>query len=379
MSVFDRVIDRRATISSKWEKYAGQDVIPMWVADMDFAAPQPVLQAIQERLAHPVLGYNARPLPTIDVIQHWLSSHYRWSVDAEAILLSPGVVPALNQAVRAFVRPGRAVAVAVPTYPPFLQAPLNMSRDVQRLTMTAANDWTFPIDQLKAVLSGDHNIDLLMLSHPMNPVGKVLDRPMLEEIARVCEQANVVICSDEIHCDLLLDGRRHTPLASISAEAAARTVTFQAASKTFNLAGLGCAYAVIENPTLRETFEQAGAGIMAHVNTLGFVATQAALSECESWRLELLDYLAENRDRVCEVVERLAGLSIQRPQATYLAWIDVRELALDNPHDFFADYGLGIAAGEEYEGPGYIRLNFGCPRSTLEEGLARLVRAVDSL
>jgi cystathionine beta-lyase len=237
----------------------------------------------------------------------------------------------------------------------------------------------FPIDQLKAALSGDHNIDLLMLSHPMNPVGKVLDRPMLEEIARVCEQANVVICSDEIHCDLLLDARRHTPLASISAEAAARTVTFQAASKTFNLAGLGCAFAVIENPTLRETFEQAGAGIMAHVNTLGFVATQAALSECESWRLELLDYLAENRDRVCEVVERLAGLSIQRPQATYLAWIDVRELALDNPHDFFADYGLGIAAGEEYEGPGYIRLNFGCPRSTLEEGLARLVRAVDSL
>ncbi|MGA1104222.1 MAG: aminotransferase class I/II-fold pyridoxal phosphate-dependent enzyme, partial [Pseudomonadales bacterium] len=159
----------------------------------------------------------------------------------------------------------------------------------------------------------------------------------------------------------------------------ARTVTFQAASKTFNLAGLGCAFAVIENPTLRETFEQAGAGIMAHVNTLGFVATQAALSECESWRLELLDYLAENRDRVCEVVERLAGLSIQRPEATYLAWIDVRELALDNPHDFFAEYGLGIAAGEEYEGPGYIRLNFGCPRSTLEEGLARLVRAVDSL
>lgn len=379
MSIFDQVIDRRSTLSSKWEKYAGQDVIPMWVADMDFAAPPPVLRAMSARLKHPVLGYNDRPYPTIEAIAEWLSSHYGWQVEPDSIALSPGVVPALNQAIRAFVRPGRAVAVAVPTYPPFLRAPLNMEREIKRLTMSATDDWAFPIEQLEAELRGPHNIDLLMLSHPMNPVGKVIDRPMLEQIALLCEQHDVLICSDEIHCDVLFDSRIHTPMASISAAAAARTITFQAASKTFNLAGLGCAYAIIENESLRERFDQAGQGIMAHVNTLGFVATQAALSECEPWRRELLEYLSSNRDRVFEVVEELPGVSMQRPEATYLAWIDVHPLSLTDPHSFFVEHGLGIAAGEEYEGPGYIRLNFGCSKSTLEEGLSRLARAVETL
>ena len=216
MNAFDEVINRTATDSSKWDKYADQDVIPMWVADMDFAAPSPVLDAIRSRLEHPVLGYNSRPQAVIRAIQSWLTRQYGWQVAEESVLLSPGVVPALNQAVRAFVRPGRSVAVAVPTYPPFLQAPLNMDRAVTRLPMTPETGWSFPLDALRKSLEGEHSIDMLMLSHPMNPVGRVIDRATLEAIAALCVAHDVIICSDEIHCDLLLDGRQHTPLPPLA-------------------------------------------------------------------------------------------------------------------------------------------------------------------
>ena len=378
MNAFDEVINRTATDSSKWDKYANQDVIPMWVADMDFAAPSPVLDAIRSRLEHPVLGYNSRPQSVICAIQSWLTRRYGWQVAEESILLSPGVVPALNQAVRAFVRPGRSVAVAIPTYPPFLQAPLNMDRAVTRLSMTPENGWSFPLDAFRKALEGEHSIDMLMLSHPMNPVGRVIDRATLEAIAALCVAHDVVICSDEIHCDLLLDGRQHTPLASISAEAAARTVTFQAASKTFNLAGLGCAYVVAENESIRDQFEQAGAGIMSHVNTLGFVATEAALTHGATWHAELIDYLRQNRDLVAQAVADLPWVHMRAPEATYLAWIDIRELELEDAHAFFTEHGVGIAAGEEYEGPGFVRLNYGCPQSVLVEGLSRMSKAIRS-
>jgi cystathionine beta-lyase len=216
------------------------------------------------------------------------------------------------------------------------------------------------------------------LCHPMNPVGRVIPPTVLAEILEICLAHNIVICSDEIHCELLLDGRVHTPMASLSPLAANQTITLQAASKTFNLAGLGCAVAIAQNPALMAQFKAGGAGIMAHVNTLGYVATEAAWSECDAWHESLLRYLAANRDLLIQQVAEMPGVSVGLTEATYLGWLNVTELDLTDPKGFFESAGVGLSEGAQFSGDGYIRLNFGCPRRVLEMGLARMRKACDA-
>lgn len=375
---FDTVINREGTWSSKWEKYRDQDVLPMWVADMDFAAPDAVTQALRARLEHPIYGYTVVPDALRTVIQNRLRKRYGWSVLPSDLELVPGVVPAINQVIRGVVRPGGAVVTAVPVYQPFLQAPEYMARQLFTLEMTEATHWDFPLAEFRALAEARPEIELLLLCHPMNPVGRVIPLAVLTEILEICLAHNIVICSDEIHCELLLDGRVHTPMASISALARDQTITLQAASKTFNLAGLGCAVVIAQNPALMAQFKAGGAGIMAHVNTLGYVATQAAWSECDAWHEALLRYLAANRDLLTRHVAEMPGVSVGVIEATYLAWLNVTELGLTDPQGFFESAGVGLSDGAQFSGNGYLRLNFGCPRLMLETGLDRMRKACDA-
>ncbi|MEZ7965374.1 MAG: PatB family C-S lyase [Pseudomonadales bacterium] len=371
-SDFDTLINREGTWSSKWDKYKDKDVIPMWVADMDFAAPEAVTQALHARVTHPIYGYTVVPDSLIEVIQRRLKTHYGWAVRPDDLALVPGVVPAINQVIRGVVSPSGAVVTAVPVYQPFLEAPGYMDRKLFTLAMTEKDGWAFPVEAFRALAEDRPEIELLLLCHPMNPVGRVLEATVLAKILEICLAHNIVICSDEIHCDLLLDGRVHAPMASISPLAAEQTITLQAASKTFNLAGLGCALVVAQNAALMAKFKAGGAGIMAHVNTLGYVATEAAWSVCDAWHESLLEYLTSNRDYLRLRIADIPGVSIGVTEATYLAWLNVTELALIDPQGFFELAGVGLSAGTQFGADGYMRLNFGCSRRVLETGLDRI-------
>jgi cystathionine beta-lyase len=221
---------------------------------------------------------------------------------------------------------------------------------------------------------------LFLLCSPHNPVGRVFSREELTTLAQICEKHDIIICSDEIHCDLILDPEKsHIPTASLSPSIAERTITLMSASKTFNIPGLGCAFAVIPDRALRKRFLGAMAGIVPHVNVLGYVATLAAFRDCADWHAALLDYLRANRDFVADAVSQMPNLTMAPPEATYLAWIDVRATGIENPIEFFEAGGIGMQDGADFDGPGFVRLNFGCPRKTLEEALQRMATALESL
>ena len=382
---FDKIIDRRGGDSLKWNRYAGRDVLPMWVADMDFAAPPAVLSALQERLGHGVFGYgDVRPAVDDAVVEH-LAREYGWAIEPAWLVWLPGLVSGLNVACRAVGRPGDAVFTATPIYPPFLSAPLNsgrrlLSAPLQLRETAGGQRWRWDFAATAAAL--DPGTRLLLLSHPHNPVGRAWDDDELDELEALAQRHDLVVCSDEIHCGLLLEpGRRHRPYASLGAEASRRSITLMAPSKTFNVPGLGAAFAVIPDAALRSAFRASMQGIVPHVNLLGLVATEAAFREGGAWHAALLAYLAGNRARVEAFVAGYPELAMAPVEATYLAWIDARKLAtrLADPQRHFEAAGVGLSAGEAFGGAAYrefVRLNFGCPRATLEEALTRLGRSL---
>jgi cystathionine beta-lyase len=374
---FDAAVDRRGTASVKWDKYRNKDVIPLWVADMDFVSPPAVLKALQQRVAHGVFGYSQASDALVETLCKALFNRYGWQVQPEWIIWLPGVVTGLNVACRAVGRDHDAVMTTVPVYPPFLSAPGFSGRRLIKVPLKKnAASWGIDFDQLQAAITGQTR--LFILCHPHNPVGRVYGRRDLERLLDICIRNDIVICSDEIHCDLILDpAKTHLPLAGLSPEAAKRTITLMAPSKTYNLPGLGCSFAVISDQDLRRQFKRAMAGIVPHVNTMGLVAAQAAYRDGGHWHAALLDYLRGNRDRVAAFVEQQPGLSMTSVEATYLAWIDVRDLGLDKPVEFFEKAGVGLSDGADFDGPGFVRLNFGCPRSLLDKALERMKRAVE--
>ena len=386
---FDHVIDRRGGDASKWNRYAGRDVLPLWVADMDFAAPSAVIEALQRRVAHVVFGYG-EVLPTVNaaVIEH-LSHAYGWMVEPSWIVWLPGLVSGLNVACRAVGKPGEAVFTATPIYPPFLSAPVNSGRRLitapLRLEDPAPDErpqWRWDFAATEAALAADTR--LFLLCHPHNPVGRAWQDDELAQVAALAERHDLVVCSDEIHCGLLLEpGRRHRPYAMLGAEASRRSITLMAPSKTFNIPGLGAAFAVIPDPGLRRAFHAAMAGIVPHINVLGLVATEAAYRHGGDWHAALLDYLRGNRVRIEAVLAELPELAMAPVEATYLAWIDAYRLAarVGDVQGYFEAAGIGLSAGEAYGGRNYrnfVRLNFGCPRATLDQALDRLTRAVSA-
>lgn len=375
---FDTVIDRRNTGSTKWSAFPA-DVHPMWVADMDFAAPPEVIETLQRRVAHGVFGYAVPRAELRAVIVADMKARYDWTIQPEDIVFLPGVVPGFNMALKALLAPGDGVVVNPPVYPPILAAAAHW--DMRRLDVPLQRQnggWAFDEAAFDAAL-GDAKAYLFC--NPHNPVGKVFSRAELEAIAAACLKRDVVILSDEIHCDLLFDGRKHIPIASLAPEIADRTITLMAASKTYNIAGLKCAFAIIPNKAIRAKLETARLGMVDSINPLGLEATLSAIRDGGPWLKALNAYLQANRDHlVAEVARRLPGVTMTVPEGTYLAWLDCSALGLDGTaQSFFLKKGkVAFNAGESFgaDWGHYVRLNFGCPRALLDDGLDRMAAAL---
>ncbi|MDH5298415.1 MAG: PatB family C-S lyase, partial [Desulfobulbaceae bacterium] len=299
---FDTPMDRRHTASLKWDRYQGRDILPLWVADMDFAAPPPVVEALRRRVDHGVFGYTLPPAELTGTVVAMLAERYHWRIEADWLVWLPGLVTGLNVACRAVGEEGDGVVTLTPVYPPFLSAPVQSGRELLTVPLAAeGNHWTMDLQRLAATLTP--RTRLFLLCSPHNPVGRLFHREELQALADLCLCHDLIVCADEIHCDLILaPGRSHIPLATLSPEMAARTITLMAPSKTFNLPGLGCAFAVIADRALRARFRHAMAGIVPHVNTLGYTAALAAYRHGNEWLAELLHYLRINRDLVAEAV-----------------------------------------------------------------------------
>ncbi len=379
---FDQIIDRRQTESVKWRRY-DEDVLPLWVADMDFAVPESVTRALARRVAHPIFGYEQPPGGLAAVIQERLARLYGWRVELDDILFLPGVVSGFNLACRAVAAPGDEILVESPVYPPMLAAAENNGCTSRVVPLVKGRlRYGHDFDAFEQAVTG--RASLFLLCNPHNPVGRVFERPELECLAELCLRHDVVICSDEIHCDFIYRGQRHVPIASLAPEVGARTITLLAPSKTFNIPGLSCSVAVIQNPDLRARIKRTSAGLLPHVNVLGYTAALAAYRDGQAWLDALLDYLEANRDYVCDyVAAHMPGLTCQRPEGTFLAWLDCREAALPGgPHQFFLERARvalndGVLFGPG--GEGFVRLNFGCPRATLTEALERMQNALRDL
>jgi cysteine-S-conjugate beta-lyase len=380
---FDTPIDRGPTSSSKWNRYAGRDVIPLWVADMDFRCAPVIVEALRERVEHGVFGYTDVPADLAPTIASALQRDYGWHIEPDWLIWLPSLVVGLNVVSRAFAGEGDDLLTAVPIYPPFLSAPQNGGRNAVRVPleevpgMGAAQParWEWDFDALER--SVGPRTKALLLCSPHNPTGRVWSRPELAQLADFARRHDLIVVSDEIHCGLVLDqDKHHVPFATLSNDAASRTVTLMSASKTFNTPTLGCAFAIASNPELRARLKRTMAGIVHHVGGLGFVATLAAYRDGRPWQLAVLEYLRHNRDLVESALAGMPPLRSWHVEATYLAWIDARGLQVSNPLKFFEDAGVGLYDGALFGTPGYLRLNFACPRTVLQEALRRMQRAI---
>ena len=382
---FDETPERRGSWSTKWDRYREgedyRDVLPFWVADMEFRAPEPVLEALHERLAHGVFGYTRVPDTLVEATLGFLDACYGWQVEADWLVWLPGVVPGLNLACSAVGEPGDGIVTAAPVYYPFLSAPENGEREKieTRLVLEGAR-WVMDFDEIEDRLRP--RTRMFMLCNPQNPTGRVYTRGELEALADIAERHDLVILSDEIHAGLLLDpARTHLPVATLSPEIAARTITLMAATKTYNMPGLSCAFAVIPDAALRRDFRRAGRGLLAGVGPLGYAATEAALRHGEPWRQRLLSILRRNEAILRGATATWDGIEMAPAEATCLAWIDTRGAGLEDPHAFFEAAGVGLSPGPQFggasrAGDGFVRFNFGCSRPMLEEGIRRMRAAL---
>ncbi|HEY7239186.1 MAG TPA: PatB family C-S lyase [Burkholderiales bacterium] len=369
---FDAPVDRAGTWSTRWERYAGRDVIPLWVADSDFRAPPAVLEALSSRVAHGVFGYTTPPPALTEAICERLERRYAWRVEPSWVVYLSGVVPGLHLAARKLVAPEGHVLVPRPVYQHLKRAPELAPRRFTEVPLVLERGrWVFDPQDLRK------DADLFFLCNPQNPGGTVFRRPELERLAEASGRA--IIVSDEIHCDLVLEqDLRHVPIASLSPEVSRRTVTLMSASKTFNFPAAGCAWAVIEDERLRRAF---AADIAAHVlhspSVFGYESTLAAFRGGDAWLGAQLDYLRGNRDLV-ERAMASSGLAMAHVEATYLAWIDASSLGPGDAGHFFLEAGVALSPGPQFGGGAdFVRLNFATQRARLAEALARMRAAVE--
>ena len=383
---FDLPYERRGTDSEKWKAF-GNEVLPLWLADMDFPAPPAVLEALHERVAHGIFGYGGVTAELSEAICHRLWEYYHWTVTPDQLLFLPGLVSGLNISCRAVCPPGAGVLVQTPIYPPFLSAPVNqgLHLNIAELFMTRSKQWLhYSIDYNAFEAAIQSHTRLFMLCNPHNPVGRCYTREELINLAEICTRNDLIICADEIHCDLLLENSSHLPIASLSPEIAKRCITLMAPSKTFNIAGLYCGFAIIQNPSLRKRYQLAAQGIVPEVNLLGFTAALAAYKNGETWHKELMVYLNGNRNFFTDYVqEHLPMLSTTIPEGTFLAWLDCSATGIiGNQHEFFLNHAkVALNDGQRFGqgGNDFVRLNFGCSRSTLTQALMQMKFALATL
>lgn len=377
---FEQCPDRRFSDSVKWTLY-GADVLPLWVADMDVKAPVAVLQALQDRLAHGVFGYGQEPKQLSELICVRLEQEFRWSIEPDDITFVPGVMPGANLACMVTTQPGDAVVVQTPVYPPLRRMPAELDR--RRIEVEFVKDPTgrslLSWDDLSRALADTAR--LFVLCNPQNPTGRAFERRELEKIAEQCLRHNAYICSDEIHADLVHVGHQHIPIASLGPEIAERTITLMAPSKTFNLAGLGCAFAVIQNRELRTKFRKARGSLVPHVDILAYVAAIAAYQSGSAWLERVRHNLLNNRHVLTEFVRtQLPGIEMAAPEGTYLGWLDCADAHLPRrPFEFFLnDAKVALNDGGLFgrSSSNHVRLNFGCSKATLLDALGRMREAL---
>jgi len=379
-SPFDRIIDRRSSESNKWHRF-DPDVLPMWVADMDFTSPQPVIDALRERVEHGVYGYGQESEELRRVIVERVARLYDWTIQPDDVMFLPNVAVSFNLASHALTSPGDKMLMQPPIYFPLLRVPENVGIEGELCPLVQEPSGRYAIDfeALEAAIS--KQTKLFILCNPHNPVGRVYSREELERIAEICLRHDVAICSDEIHADFIYSGNTHVPIASLSPEVAQNTVTILSSNKTFNLAGISCAVVIVPNATIRERMMASERGLIPHVGIMGFTAALAAYEHGDPWLRELLAYLEENRNYVDRyVAENLPGMRSTPIEGTFLSWLDCRDLDLDeSPSEFFlreARVAMNEGAMFGQGGETFVRFNFGCPRATVIEGLERIKRAI---
>ena len=375
---FDAPVDRSDTWSSRWERYRGRDVIPLWVADTDFRAPPSVLRAFAERVEHGVFGYSNVPDELRSAIVERLQRLYGWVVHPGWIVFLPGVVPGLHLAARHLVPGDGHALVPTPIYHHFKRAVELAPRAHTDVPLALSGGrWVFDEEALRAALRP--NTRLLYLCNPQNPGGTIFTRAELGRLADIALRHDLVVCSDEIHADILLDrGKRHVPIASLGPEVSRRSVTLMSPNKTFNFPAAGCAFAIIEDAKLRRAFSVDHHATVHDPSVFGYIGALAAYRDEDGWLAAQLAYLAENRDLVEREVGSMPELAMAHVEATYLAWIDASALGVKDPHAHFLEHGLALSPGAQFGAPSFVRLNFGTQRSRLVEALARLRRAVQA-
>lgn len=385
----DHVPDRRPTDSVKWNQY-DLDVLPLWVADMDYPVAEPVLHVLRNRIDHGIFGYpDVHPKPTTvsdlqQVLVDRMQRLYNWQVAPDELLLLPGVIVGLNLTCNALATPGGGVLIQTPVYPPFFQTGRNAGMALQETSLLRQPDGRYEIDWDAFEAGLTDRTRVFILCNPHNPVGRVFHKDELERMAEICLKRGVVICSDEIHCDLVFKGQKHLPIASLDKEIAQNTVTLMSPTKTFNIAGLQCSFAIVQNKELRQKLVQSMKGLVMWVNLIGLTATLAAYRDGQEWLDQVLEYLEGNRDYLFDYVkEQLPGLEMVKPEGTYLAWLDCRKSAIQgNPYEFFlkeARVALndGVTFGKG--GEGFVRLNFACTQAMLTQALERMKTALEKV
>ena len=380
---FDELIERRSSGSVKWDVY-DEDVLPLWIADMDFRAPTAVIQALQERAAHGIFGYTLESPRLREQIVARMKALYDWEVRPEEIVFIPGVVVGFNQAAQALARPGEGVLIQTPIYPPFLEIGAHGGLLSQYAPLARNEDGEYGVDLNAFEEVIDNQTRVFVLCNPHNPVGRVFSRRELEGMAEICARHGVWIVSDEIHSDLIFSGHKHIPIASLDGEISRRTITLMAPSKTYNIPGLECSFAIIQDESVREHFQGGRRGLVGGVNLLGLAAAEAAYSQGQGWLDAVMLYLEGNRDYLFDFVRtELLGVHMAKPEGTYLAWLDCHQAGIEgDPGQFFLERAkVALNEGKTF-GPGgeaFVRLNFATPRRTLEQALQRMKAALQSL
>ena len=371
-----RTPERRNSDSLKWGLF-DKDVLPLWVADMDFTSPPAVMEALQQRVAHGVFGYGKDPVELKELVVERMFSHYQWRITCDDILVVPGVVSGFNLVCQAAAGEGDSILIQPPVYPPFFKAPGTAGARTLTNNLVLTEDGRYGLDIQDFENAIEPDARAFLLCNPHNPVGKVFSREELTMMAEACLKHKMIIISDEIHCDLVYKGYSHIPIAALDEEIAASTVTLVAPSKTFNIAGLDCSMIICTDRELRERIKHARRGLMGGVNLLGIAAAIAAYRDGQSWLDEILHIMEGNRDFLMDyLVRNLPAIKMVKPEATYLAWLDCNGLGLpDRPDCYFLEHArVALNNGEDFGEPGrgHVRLNFGCSREVLEVALERM-------
>jgi len=373
---FDSLPQRGQTGSLKWQRYDGKDILPMWVADMDFPSAPEIIDAVRERAEHGVFGYTV-PYPSVEeAVLDYLQRVHGIAVRREWLVWMPGLVPALNAASRAFEKPGDAVLTNTPVYPPFLTAPEWQNKTLLAVPLKVdAERYTFDFEAMEKVVTPKTR--LFVLCNPHNPVGRAWSRTELEAVVAFCRKHDLIVVSDEIHCDLILDAEvPHHTFMTLGDWARENSLTLMAPSKTYNVPGLACSFIIVPNARLRTAFQRASRGMITEVNCFGYAGCEAAFRHGEPWRQALLGVLRKNYRTVFDFIRtRMPRVKLLPMEATYLAWLDMRDLGLEAPDRHFEAYGVGLSDGALFGAKGFLRLNFGCPPAMLQTALERMEKA----